>query len=42
MDVKLLWAIATEIFKTVNNLNPSYIKDLFSFQKPTRRRQKTD
>ena len=30
MEIKRLSALAIEIFKTVNNLNPDYIKDIFT------------
>ena len=29
MNVKSMKILATEIFKTINNLNPSFIKDTF-------------
>ena len=30
MEIKLLRCLALEIFKTVNNLNPYYMKEIFS------------
>ena len=30
MEIKRLRNLATEIFKTVNNLNPSFMKDIFT------------
>ena len=30
MEIKRLWRLALEIFKTVNNLNPYYMKEIFS------------
>ena len=30
MEIKYLWCLAIEIFKTVNNLNPYYMKETFS------------
>ena len=42
-EMKRLRTIANEIFKALNLLNilnPSYMKELFSFQHPTKRRQK--
>ena len=30
MEIKRLRVLATEIFKTVNNLNPNYMKDVFT------------
>ena len=29
MEIKRLQVLAAEIFKTVNNMNPSYMKDVF-------------
>ena len=29
MNVKMMAILATEIFKTVNNLNPFFMKDIF-------------
>ena len=30
MEIKLLRVLAIEIFKIVNNLNPNYMKDIFT------------
>ena len=30
MEIKQLRVLATEIFKTVSNLNPNYMKDIFT------------
>ena len=30
IDIKRLRVLASEIFKTVNNLNPNYMKDMFT------------
>ena len=30
MNIKRMWILATEIFKTINNLNPSFMKDIFT------------
>ena len=30
MEIKRLWCLALEIIKTVNNLNPYYLKEIFS------------
>ena len=30
IEIKLLRVLAIEIFKTVNNLNPNYMKDIFT------------
>ena len=30
MEIKRLRVLAIEIFKTVNNLNPNYMKDVFT------------
>ena len=30
MEIKRLRVLAIEIFKTVNNLNPNYVKDIFT------------
>ena len=30
MEIKRLRNLATEIFKTINNINPSYIKNIFT------------
>ena len=30
MQIKRLGVLAIEIFKTVNNLNPNYVKDIFT------------
>ena len=30
MEIKRLRVLAIEIFKTVNNLNPNYMKDIFT------------
>ena len=30
MEIKRLRVLATEIFKTVKNLNPNYMKDIFT------------
>ena len=30
MKIQWLRVVATEIFKTVNNLNPNYIKNIFT------------
>ena len=32
MEIKRLLKMATEIFKTINNVSPSYMKDLLSIQ----------
>ena len=31
MDIKRLRTLALEIFKTSNNLNPNFMKDIFNF-----------
>ena len=31
MEIKRLCTLALEIFKTVNNLNPNFMKDIFNF-----------
>ena len=36
MEVKRLRVLATEIFKTLNDLNPSYMKDIFKTSKHRR------
>ena len=30
MEIKRLRTLATEIFKTINNINPSYMKNIFT------------
>ena len=30
MEIKKLRTLATEIFKTINNINPSYMKSIFT------------
>ena len=30
MEIQRLRTLATEIFKTINNINPSYMKDIFT------------
>ena len=30
MEIKRLRTLATEIFNTINNINPSYIKNIFT------------
>ena len=30
MEIKRLQTLATEIFKTINNINPSYTKKIFT------------
>ena len=30
MEIKRLRVLANEIFKAVNNLNPNYVKDVFT------------
>ena len=36
MEIKRLRNLATEIFKTVNNLNPSFIKNIFTSKENAR------
>ena len=36
MEIKRLRNLATEIFKTVNNLNPSFMKNIFTSKENTR------
>ena len=31
MEIKRLCTLALEIFKTINNLNPNFMKDIFNF-----------
>ena len=38
MEVKQLRTIASEIFKTVNDMNPSFMKDLFNLSGHTLKR----
>ena len=33
MEVKRLQTLATEIFKTINNISPSYMKNIFTSKK---------
>ena len=30
MEIKRLQTLATEVFKTINNINPSYMKNIFT------------
>ena len=36
MEIKRLRNLATEIFKTVNNLNPSFMKNIFTSKENAR------
>ena len=36
MEIKKLRNLATEIFKTVNNLNPSFMKNIFTSKKKSK------
>ena len=36
MEIKRLRNLATEIFKTVNNLNPSFMKNIFTLKENAR------
>ena len=31
MEIKCLRSLATEIFKTLNDINPNYVKEIFYF-----------
>ena len=41
IGIKQLGLMAVEILKTLNNLNSSYMKEVFSIQNTTRRKHKT-
>ena len=39
MEIRRLWTLAVEIFKTLNEINPPYMKNIFSLKENAKVRQ---